>query len=49
MKGLRTKKVKPIEANAIAAQSREICRIAKLEIEYAKLTNLKPKGQSLLG
>lgn len=42
MKGLEAKTTDPANANSIASQSREICRVAKVNIEYAKLTGQKP-------
>lgn len=38
LKLARSKKLKPTEANAVAAQAREICRVSKLNLEYMKLT-----------
>lgn len=43
IKLLKSKSMKPNEANAIAAQSREICRVSKVQLEFAKWTNSKSK------
>lgn len=42
MTAIRSKKMKPAEANAISASARGICQVAKLNIEYAKLSGQKP-------
>lgn len=41
LRAVKTKKLRAPEANAIASQAREICRITKLQIEMAKLTGQK--------
>jgi hypothetical protein len=48
--GIKSKKVTPATANAIAKQSREIINIVKAEISIAKLNgNPKTKTNALLG
>lgn len=42
MKGLEDGTSDPTIANSIATQSREICRIAKVNIDFAKATGQKP-------
>jgi len=42
MQGLRDNEVEPEVANSIAAQSREICNVAKVNLFYAKMTGRKP-------
>lgn len=42
LKAVKSKKLKPAEANAIAANARGICQIAKLNIEYMKISGVKP-------
>ena len=41
---LREGKMKPIEANSIAAQSREICRIKKIQLDAIKLMGKPTKA-----
>lgn len=49
MQAVRSKKMRAAEANAIAAQSREIVRVSKAQLEWAKWTNKKPaRGNKLL-
>ena len=43
MEKLTTNKIQAKEANAIAGQSREICRVAKLELEVLKLQGAASK------
>jgi len=33
-------------ATAVSAQSREICRVAKLQLDFAKLANKKPRANA---
>lgn len=44
---LRAGKTDPAKANSIAALSRETCRIARLQIEYYRLTNTAPGKRSV--
>jgi hypothetical protein len=48
MRMLRAKRLKPQEANSIATQAREICRIAKLQLEYYRLTGKKMDSTNTL-
>jgi len=45
---LKSKKIKPAEANAIASQSREICNVVKTQLEYYKACNVRPKETDML-
>lgn len=38
---VKSKRIRPNEANAIAAQAREICRISKITLEHMRLTGSK--------
>lgn len=44
---LRSGKTDPGKANSIAALSRETCRIAKLQMDYYRLTNTKPSERAI--
>lgn len=48
VKKVQNKKLKPIEANAIARLSREIIGISKLKLEYAKFVGSKNVKDTLL-
>lgn len=42
MNDVKNRRMKPPEANAVATQAREICRVQKLQIDVFKLQNKKP-------
>jgi hypothetical protein len=44
VQGLKSKKVDPLLANAIASQSREIMRIVNAEIRIAQMNGQKPQA-----
>ena len=48
LKQLKSGTIKPLEANAISAQAREICRVTQLQIEISRLSKTKPKRTELL-
>lgn len=41
---VKGKKLNPKEANAVAVQAREICRITKVQLDYYRITNKSPKN-----
>lgn len=45
LRAVKSKKMKPAEANAVAATARGICQVAKLNIEYMKLSGVKPSKE----
>ena len=42
--GVRNGKIDPVEANAIATQSREICRVVNTQINAFRLMGANPTG-----
>lgn len=46
LKAVKSKRLKYTEANAIASQAREICRVSKLNLEYMKMTGKKTTNVS---
>jgi hypothetical protein len=47
LQDLREDNIEYKAADSIASQSREICRIAKLQLEASKLTGRKPTQKSI--
>jgi len=41
-------KIKSDVANSIATQSREVCRIAKVQLDYARFAGKRAKPNSML-
>lgn len=41
IRDLRSKKMKPQDANAISSMSREICRVKRTQLDYMKAYNIK--------
>lgn len=48
LQGLKNGTVKTTDANAIAMQSRSICQIARVQLDYHKAAGSKPNPSKLL-
>ncbi len=44
LQGVRSKRVDPVQANAVASTSREIMRVIRTEIDIARITGEKFSG-----